>query len=220
MNLDSVTLICVDGRDDQAKVNSSLKALMYSALGINFNSVKLLSPIAPSIEPEGINYSNIYIEKLLGIDFYSFFMLHKLKDYVSTDFALIVQSDGFVINPEKWQDEFLEFDYIGAPWPPHWPQCSINRVGNGGFSLRSKKLLELTPNLFAGHPEDNAICLKYKLYLEYNGIKFPDAQLASRFSWEHDVPENTKDNTFGFHGHHTDDHLQHINKLQQTFNTF
>ena len=30
---------------------------------------------------------------------------------------LIVQDDGFIINKNLWDEEFLSYDYIGAPWP-------------------------------------------------------------------------------------------------------
>ena len=65
-----------------------------------------------------------------------------LKKYIDTDFCLIIQGDGFVIHPENWTDEFLKYDYIGAPWR-NLAHYSFIRVGNGGFSLRSKKLLKI-----------------------------------------------------------------------------
>jgi hypothetical protein len=34
-----------------------------------------------------------------------------------TEFAILVHEDGFIVNPECWSDEFLKYDYIGAPWP-------------------------------------------------------------------------------------------------------
>lgn len=61
----------------------------------------------------------------------------------ATDYVLVVQSDGFPLQPGL--SEFIgPYDYIGAPWgPPSWytrlvfphPRFS---VGNGGFTLRSK----------------------------------------------------------------------------------
>jgi len=63
--------------------------------------------------------------------------------------CLLVQPDGFVINPDKWDNQFFEYDYIGAPWEqvPHSyldPWGKPHRVGNGGFSFRSKKLLDVS----------------------------------------------------------------------------
>jgi len=60
---------------------------------------------------------------------------------IDTQFTLVTQWDGYVINAEAWTEEFLDYDYIGARWigdvvkaagsPPEY------NVGNGGFSLRS-----------------------------------------------------------------------------------
>lgn len=43
-------------------------------------------------------------------------MIKELNKYIETDYVLIVQYDGFILNPKAWMDEFLEYDYIGAPW--------------------------------------------------------------------------------------------------------
>src|ERR1700687_3454326 len=43
-----------------------------------------------------------------------------------------------LITPAAWREEFLGCDYIGAQW--FWHDDAM-RVGNGGFSLRSRKLL-------------------------------------------------------------------------------
>lgn len=70
---------------------------------------------------------------------YSFFILKKLKHYIKTSHLLIVHWDGFIINPACWKDDFLCYDYLGAIWPQ---KGGRGIVGNGGFSLRSMKLLE------------------------------------------------------------------------------
>ena len=51
----------------------------------------------------------------------------------------LVSEDG-----NRWRDEFLEYDYIGAPW--NVPAGSRNNIGNGGFSLR-RKFLEVSSKL-------------------------------------------------------------------------
>ncbi len=83
------------------------------------------------------------------INEYSRFCLENLHRYVDTEHVLIVQYDGFILNPRLWRDEFLDYDYIGAPWfVADWlvqdftfPKRLLGTriVGNGGFSLRSKK---------------------------------------------------------------------------------
>lgn len=51
---------------------------------------------------------------------------------------LIMQEDSIIFNNNI--SDFLEWDYIGAPWPKH-QNDTINLVGNGGFSLRSKQTM-------------------------------------------------------------------------------
>lgn len=128
---------------------------------------------------------------------------------VDTDFALYVQSDGFALNKKAWTDEFLEYDYIGAPWPFHLDD--LGSVGNGGFSLRSRKLHDALVDMRAPVAmlnsafEDTLICRTFRRALEENyGIKFAPVDLATRFSIE--VPDYNYatykwiGKSFGFHG--------------------
>jgi hypothetical protein len=72
-------------------------------------------------------------------------------------------------------------------------------VGNGGFSLRSKRLLEECAKLsFDGSEvEDVVISRRCRPELERRGIRFAPNATASRFSYERAVPTG---NEFGFHG--------------------
>ena len=47
---------------------------------------------------------------------YSRLIIEDLHKYFDTSHCLIVQSDSFVVDSDLWKDEFLDFDYIGAPW--------------------------------------------------------------------------------------------------------
>jgi len=128
---------------------------------------------------------------------YSEFMLSQLAHYVRTTHCLIVQWDGFVLDAECWDPEFLSFDYIGAPWPQF---RDFHDVGNGGFSLRSRRLLAACrdPLFRKGHPEDLAICRVNRKFLEReHEIRFADRKTAERFAFERTVPAGA---TFGFHG--------------------
>lgn len=180
---------------------------LCAATDIDFDATK--KAIAKS--QEGVTYGAVkYLEPKLGSsNGYSRFMLYQLTNHIDTPFALVVQHDGYVLNPEKWTDEFLEYDYVGAPWPPetHYTPRGVEvRVGNGGFSLRSKKLLDafnvlnlpFTDNGTGFYHEDGQICNYYRKTLEDYGIKYAPAELAAQFSRELEVPESVKD-TFGFH---------------------
>lgn len=134
-----------------------------------------------------------------AINPYNLFVMKDIHRYVGTDHILLFQNDGYIRNPDAWDDSFLEFDYIGAPWP--WEPYKEHPVGNGGFSLRSRKLCTILGNdvfIPAAAPEDVQICIHSRKYLIKNyGIKFAPIDVASRFSVEW---HGKYTNQFGFHG--------------------
>ena len=113
----------------------------------------------------------IYIEPMNNVDDYNCMIFQDLHKYFKTSHCLIVQADSFVVNSHLWKNEFLEYDYIGGPWPNKIevnPNLVLhlekNPVGNGGFSLRSRKLVEVTSKInfkslnFPMKAEDVIIC--------------------------------------------------------------
>lgn len=155
---------------------------------------------------KGIKFGDVvelYDQNLKSSDEYSKFILYKLNDYIRTDYCLLIQWDGYVLRPEKWSDEFYSYDFIGSPWPEG---SQPERVGNGGFSFRSKKLLnafnelglEFTDKGTGFFHEDGQICVYYRRELEDYGIKFAPVEIASRFGKELECHDSVKE-PFGFH---------------------
>jgi len=173
LDFKNITLCCIDSLD----IHRAAEAMKHCTDVANFADALLISPDINSKED------------------YSKFVLTELPGIIKTDFVLIVQYDGYIINPAAWTDEFLQYDYIGAPW---W-FANDNNVGNGGFSLRSKKMLEACKKIYPYHPEDAMIRL-FRPGLEAEGIKFAPEELAARFSWEHNGKYEVYNNSFGFHG--------------------
>lgn len=136
-----------------------------------------------------------------GMAEYAELMLKWTWPLIDTDHALYVQWDGMATDANLWTDDFLQYDYIGAPWP--WMPEGSN-VGNGGFSLRSRKLLnacgkDSAIKLTTQEPiaEDNIIGQHNRAYLEHrHGIKFAPTAVAKQFSFELGDPTPS----FGFHG--------------------
>ena len=85
-----------------------------------------------------------------------------------------------MINPvhkDLWK-KFLEFDYVGAPWP--WEHL---KVGNGGFSLRKKSIMLAILDKFGpynGLYEDQF----YSQAFIQIGAKMPTVEQAKEFSIE------------------------------------
>ncbi len=191
IKLPQVTLICLTNKDFEGHK----KAIDKSCEGIEFGAVKL-----------------IWDEKIKNIDDWNYKIIYELHNYVQTDFALLIHADGYIINPERWDTNWLSYDFIGAPWPTPTDNYSyrtqegnIIRVGNS-VSLRSKRLLELPSKIgiewrryYGNTNEDGFLCVHNRRILEENGVKFAPLEVAVHFSKEHEMPENAGLETFAFH---------------------
>lgn len=189
--LPAVTLCAVTS----VNLPATIAALQACMKGVDFAEVLLLTDREPAALPPGI--SKVAIRPLNSAADYSQFMLCELAAHISTDHCLVVQWDGFIINPGQWDQRFLDVDFVGAPWPQF---TDGHDVGNGGFSLRSRKLLRAcaSPGFVASHPEDVAIGRINREYLEReHDIRFADRGIAERFAFER---AESVGPTFGFHG--------------------
>ncbi len=193
VKLSNITL-CAFG---STNIEGMKKALEVSSRGIEFGAVKLIE------------------HPCNGIDEWNKNVVFELGSYIDTDYALLIHPDGYVVHPECWNNKWLEYDYIGSPWPfprDYYSYRDINgvihRVGNS-VSLRSKKLLDLPKKIkmgweaFHGNTnEDGAICVNYRHLFEEAGCIFAPIDEAVHFGREHDIPENENiDKTFLFHQH-------------------
>lgn len=121
-----------------------------------------------------------------GREGYSKFMIRDLWQHVKNNnctHVLTIHGDGFIQNPKAWNDEWLNVDYLGATWVY---KDGMNN-GNGGFSLRSKKLIEICSRLDIQdfHPEDCKLSRKYRPFLEKEfGLVWGTEEQANRFSIE------------------------------------
>ena len=119
--------------------------------------------------------------------------------HLRTTHALHIQWDSWIVAPEMWRDEYLAFDYIGAPW---WHKDGLN-VGNGGFCIKSTKLHRFLRKNRAQFPcitdlDDDLLCRKYRPTLESAGFEWAPSSLAIQFSFETTRPDETARH-FGFH---------------------
>ena len=192
-DLDIDLLIC-----NTLDFDIALKTIEHNLKFFNFNKKIILSNRKEKIPGIAIHD----VGKFESIKEYSDFMPN-LINYLDSNHLLLIQDDGHIVNPEMWDKNFLNYDYIGAPWPSSksWlkrfekydyyetvrKNFNENRVGNGGFSLRSRKFLEYCSSFqnCDNVPEDIFFCiLNFEKALDY-GIKFAPFEVAYKFSAEH-----------------------------------
>lgn len=217
-NIDIVTINCTKPID-------GLKAIKHCMKNFKFGKAILIT----HEELYDSEVETHIIPRLKSVDEYNDYVLN-LHNYVNNDFVLLVQDDGFIVNPDNWDDEYLKYDYIGAPWSTNediawielqnesikqhlYDTLGKNRIGNGGFSLRSRKFIEYSSQFTTCHGmgEDAYLnVVNYDKAKTYD-IKYPPFELAKKFSYENDLindkirnPRKVMYNLekhFGFHGH-------------------
>ncbi|MGK5015892.1 DUF5672 family protein [Janthinobacterium sp. HLS12-2] len=188
LDLRNISLVCVETRYPEL----ASFAIERCLAGADFKECLLFTSRLHDLPP---HMRQVLIAPIESVEAYSAFVVHELGDHFKGTHVLIVQWDSFIVDARQWQSAFLDCDYIGAPWS-HRPVA----VGNGGFSLRSRRLYEVLPQLAITqvHPEDYAICELHGDQLREDfGVRFADASLASSFAFECVVPTGP---TFGFHG--------------------
>ena len=186
------TLVCVDcqyPRLAARAIRFSLEQCSYRASKLFTDDTRVGRELSPGVEL-------VPIPAIRSTDDYSRFMVKSLLAHVHTRFVQVIQWDGHVLNGSAWTNDFLAYDYVGARW---WFREDGRNVGNGGFSLRSRRLLEALqdPEIVVNEPEDNVICLTYRALLESRyGIRFAPGPVADRYAFE-GAPPTLRE--FGFH---------------------
>lgn len=191
LKLPNVTLIALTGKE----ITPHMKAIQQSCMGVEWGDVKL-----------------IYQPTIKSIDEWNKAVIYELHNYVQTDYAMLIHADGHVVRPDLWREEFLSYDYVGAPWPLPTDgysyrtlQGDLVRVGNS-VSLRSKRIMELPSRLglewkpyYGNTNEDGALCVHWREQMLAQGIKYAPLDVAKYFSKEWEIPENMGIETFAFH---------------------
>lgn len=192
LSLPTVTLACVDTRHPDQAWWAIQRCLSLAEV----SQALFFAPCEWSATQPDPRVRVIPTAALKSIRDYNRFMLRDLAEHIRTDHVLVMQWDGFITTPSLWSPDFLDWDYIGAPW---YHSSSAGAVGNGGFSLRSRRLLAALKSLAPdeSEPEDMAICITLRPRLESEfGIRFAPLEVAQRFACEYGPHRPA----FGFHG--------------------
>jgi hypothetical protein len=154
-----------------------------------------------------IQLINLNIDNLSSSKAYSELFYNKeFYKYIPTEVFLVFQTDTVICS--KYKDlinNFIKYDYVGAPWSFIFNKEGSYEIGNGGLSLRRKsKMLEIIDKCDFNNIENEDIVFS-KLGL--NGcddtIVFkPSGEEAKEFS----IETIYNDKSFGIHnayGHHS-----------------
>lgn len=196
IKLSNVTLICVDCVNPEL----ALKVLNHCTKEIEFAEVKLLTHL--DIESE----YTVKIKQLTSLVMYSVWCLTELYKYIDTTHFLMVQRDGFILNPKNFKMEWLELDYVAPLF------VQFDSVGSGGFSFRSKRIMEYSAHILPkwngtenhanelqkglGYYEDGVLCLD-KRFKHFN---FANNQQGCEFGQGGNRnPKYFREYPFGFH---------------------
>lgn len=199
LDLSDITLLVLHMAETPYPIEGIEQCLKYA----NFGEVCILTS-DKNFTHTLIKNKNIPAIKTM--EEYSLFFIRDLWRYFDTDFCMTAHPDGFIINPKSWTDDFLNYDYIGAPWKFYGGRFRDNlgqpAIGNGGFSLRSKKICKyISDNYFIINDNEDKYysnCLECK---KPNNIKYPPVNLALQFSQESLLDKNIT--PFGFHNFKT-----------------
>lgn len=173
---------------------SAVSAIQKSMAQNEFDQVLFFTDI--KIELDGIRV--VQIPPIRSKHDYSHFVIKELWKYITTDFVLMVQHDGYTLNGDLFDERLYDYDYCGALWHN---EVDGYANGNGGYSWRSRRLLEAIGNdehVKATIPEDAQICRTYRDHLEKTyGLKWAPDDICEGFSFEVAQPAKL---TMGFHG--------------------
>ena len=201
LHIPSVTLIAVDDN-----IGAIIKAADISCRHIEFGAVKLLSS-KDSDDPRAIKIRHLGSKKE-----YSQFVLKELAAYIETPYALLIQHDGYVLNFQAWRDTFLEYDMVGVVWDFRQEK----RTANGGFSIRSRRMMDAiaaddniylqNDHIITNYAEDHVLFYIYREYLERtHNIKIAPEEVCNQFSMEAWGRKDKRyKGSFGFHGYGID----------------
>jgi Protein of unknown function (DUF5672) len=195
LDLPNVTLLFVETRAHKI----TKRVIDDACAKINFGEVLIFTDKPDLIPIPGARYIEVrdFPDKREAGQFYYQHACSEIK----TDFALMLEWDAGIKDVSMWSDGFLQYDYIGAPWNVAANEIGNKDVGNGGFTLMSKRLGAFLHQHARNFPvtTDWDLCRNQRQRLEREGkFRWPTREVAQKFAWElTTMPEGGR--VFGFH---------------------
>lgn len=197
LNLPDVTLVVAETRCHELirlAITDIVLKIKFGGIVIHTDKPELIGIPAPATYVRVPDWPN----KIAQGSFYYMDAAVAAK----TSHALLMEWDAGLRDVMCWTDEFLKYDYIGAPWV--WARGTRHTVGNGGFVLLSKRM--------ADHVHANRNTFRIKTDVDYSqvrriqlereiGAKWAPQELAYQFSYEHGFERHRSESkpSFGYH---------------------
>lgn len=154
---------------------------------------KILDKMVQS-KRERITLINLKVDNLTISEYSKLFTQKSFYENIPTEIFLVFQTDTVICNKDLL-DDYLDYDWVGAPWLPQESfKDDILNIGNGGLSLRRKtKMLEIIDKVDY-HPKENED-LYFARGCKQVGCNIPELEKQKIFSNEHILT----DDSFGVH---------------------
>lgn len=215
LQLPDLTLVMVETREHalaRMAIDDCLQMADFAELLILTDKPELFEPVVHSQTRRRFHYIPDWPDKLGWSRSWWF----DVPPLLRTAHTLNIQWDSWISDPSMWRDEFLNYDYIGAPW---WYKDGKN-VGNGGFSLVSTRLKRYIYDRRGDFPcdtsaDDDLLCRTYRPKLEDAGFRWAPEKVAQDFAFEGCGPEPREfGRHFGFHAMFNWPHVLDCERLQ------
>lgn len=195
----TLQLICIN----YGNFEDAMRVTRYCSNNIKFDKILILHP-----DPIHIN---MYFNKRGNrVELYTAKSLtqnkcftRELPQYITCDHAIGIQWDGFIIRPDLWNPDWLQYDWIAPPWPILNTPNPAYRVGSGGFCMFSKRMSELWPKIIDIESyNDWQIGATKRDLFEKEGMKYAPIEVAEKFGREIPIEDSTVEEgeSYGFHG--------------------
>lgn len=164
-------------------------------------NIKYVENIINKFNKNRIKLINLKVNNLTIEEYCELFYNKWLYKNIPTEIFLVFQTDTLICPRYKHLiNDFLKYDYVGAPWGPDMMKEIINiyggkdAVGNGGLSIRKKsKMLKILNKYSTYHK--SGWRLNEDVFFSINAKYKPTAEEAKNFS----IESIYNDKAFGIH---------------------
>lgn len=189
INLRNVTLVTIIFDEEVKYLEATLPVLRYMQSIADYGRITLFTALPVPEALKDVEIVRIPPTDLAGV---TSWLSGGVRLFIRTPYMMYFQDDGFILEPSLWEPEFLNYDFIGAPW-------SDGLVGNSGFSIQSLGFLWAMGQIPWDGKDgyDWFYCRTQREAMLKLGIRFAPTEVAARFSSEQ---RNQNDPSLGYHG--------------------